>query len=148
MGRRKRFAAVLAPVAAGVSALALGTGTAGAAMVTDARLVTYTTFAGLPVTCLVTSRQSFDPTRSDEAFAETSVTGLGGCVTESDATIRVTYLAPGGVPASGTVSGGREVSATWKPVADDFRSRHEVHFGNCDPDRDRCDFDVTLVQPK
>ena len=55
----------------------------------------------------------------------------------------------------GTVSGGREVSATWKPVADDFRSRHEVHFGNCDPDRDRCDFevsdcsyDVTLVQPK
>ena len=130
-----------------MSALVLGTGTAGAATVTDSRPVTYTTFLGVPVTCLMTSRQVFDPGRSDEAFAEVTVEGPAGC-SDSDASIAVIYLAPGGVPASGTVTGRSAVSGTWEPVADDFRSRHQVHFDDCDPDRDRCDFDVTLVQPK
>ena len=47
--RRRRVAAVLAPVAAG---LAFGVAPAAATTVTDQRPVTYTNFAGVPVTCL------------------------------------------------------------------------------------------------
>jgi len=141
------MAAVVAPLAAGVSVLALGTGTARAATVSDTRSVTYRTFTGVPVTCQLTSRQVFDPARSDEAYAEVGVEGPAGCE-QADVSIAVTYLAPGRLPASGTVRGRTAASGTWEPVADDFRSRHSVHFDDCDVDRDRCDFDVTLVQPK
>jgi hypothetical protein len=110
--------------------------------------VTYTSLLGLPVTCLVASRQVFDPRVSDVAYAQLDVDGPDGCATKSDVSIHVTYLLPGRTPASGTVSGRGSVTGTWGPVADDFRTRHSVHFDNCDPDAHHCDFDVTLVQPK
>ena len=83
MGRRritrKRAAAVLAPVAAGITVLGLGTGTASAAFVTDEAEFTYTNSSGQSVTCSIFSINDFDPSRDDTGFTQTFVSGPPGC---------------------------------------------------------------------
>jgi hypothetical protein len=143
---RCRGALALVPLV-GFTGLWLGTSTAGAAEVVDTRSVTFTNLAGERITCDMRSRQAFDPSRSDTAAASLQVDGPAGCENAYVA-INVTFVGPGRVPGSGSVTGGGGVEGTWQPVADDFRSEHSVFFGNCDSDTTRCDFRVVLVQPK
>jgi hypothetical protein len=145
MGRRGRALGLVPAVGAAV--LALGTGTAGAAEVIDTRSVTYTNLAGHDITCQMRSRQVFDPSRSDQASASLSVGGPAGCEA-AFLVVDVTFVGPGRVPGSGGVSGRDQITGFWQPVADDFRSHHIVFFDECESDQTRCDFDVTLVQPK
>ena len=151
MGRRritrKRAAAVLAPVAAGITVLGLGTGTASAAFVTDEADFTYTNIFGETVNCTIFSGNDFDPSRDDTAFAQTFVGGDPGCA-DSFVDVFVTYLAPGRQPVTAEAGGFGEAFGSWEPVADDFRSDHSVQFFDCDFEVSDCDFDVTLVQPK
>ena len=151
MGRRritrKRAAAVLAPVAAGITVLGLGTGTASAAFVTEEAQFTYTNFSGQPVTCNVFSINDFDPTQDDTGFTQTFVDGDPGCE-DSFVDIVVTYLGPGREPHTAEVGGNTGAFGSFEPVAEDFRTDHTVFFFNCDFEVSDCSYDVTLVQPK
>jgi hypothetical protein len=145
---RKRAAAVLAPVAAGLGAIGLGTGTASAAFVEHQAEYTYVNNFDETVTCSIVSTNEFFPEDDDEAFASTFVDGPDECFESSFVTIEATYLAPGRQPVTSRAGGFGEAVGSWEPVADDFRTEHTVEFFNCDFSRSRCIFDVTLVQPK
>ena len=151
MGRRritrKRAAAVLAPVAAGITVLGLGTGTASAAFVSEEAEFSYTNQFGQTVDCTIFSTNDFDPSRDDVAFASTFVGGDAECA-DSFVDVVVTYLAPGRQPVTAEAAGFGEAFGSWEPVAEDFRSDHFVDFFNCDFEVSDCSYDVTLVQPK
>jgi hypothetical protein len=145
---RKRAAAVLAPVAASLGALGLGTATASAARVEHVAEFTYVNNFDETVTCSIVSSNEFDPQDGDEAFASTFVEGPDECVDSAFVEIRATYLAPGRQPVTSTAGGYGEAVGSWEPVAEDFRTEHTVQFVNCDFNESRCSYDVTLVQPK
>ena len=151
MGRRritrKRAAAVLAPVAAGITVLGLGTGTASAAFVTEEAQFTYTNFSGEPVTCTIFSSNDFDPSRDDTGFTQTFVDGDPGC-RDSFVDIVVSYLGPRREPHNAEVGGMTGAFGSFEPVAEDFRTDHSVDFFDCDFEVSDCTYDVTLVQPK
>jgi hypothetical protein len=144
---RKRAAAVLAPVAAGITVLGLGTGTAAAASVTEEAEFTYTNSSGQAVTCFIFSSNDFDPSRDDTGFTQTFVSGPPGCE-ESFVDIVVTYLGPGREPHNAEVGGIAGAFGSFEPVAEDFRTDHVVDFFDCDFEVSDCSYDVTLVQPK
>jgi len=144
---RKRAAAVLAPLAAGITVLGLGMGTASAAFVSDETDFTYTNNFGETVDCTILSDQDFDASRDDTGFAQTFVSGDPECA-DSFVDIVVTYLAPGRKPVTAEAGGFGEAFGSWEPVAEDFRSEHFVDFFNCDFEVSDCSYDVTLVQPK
>lgn len=145
---RKRAAAVLAPVAAGLGAIGLGAGPASAAFVEDTAEYSYVNNFGDPVTCTIFSTNEFFPQEDDEAFARTFVDGPQECIDSTFVTIEARYLAPGNQPVTSRASGFGEAIGSWEPVAQDFRTEHTVEFFNCDFTQSRCTFDVTLVQPK
>jgi hypothetical protein len=145
---RKRAAAVLAPVAAGLGVVGLGTGTASAAFVDHSAEYTYVNNFGDTVTCSIFSTNEFFPQEDDEAFAQTFVDGPEECINSTFVTIEARYLAPGRQPVTSRAAGFGEAIGTWEPVAEDFRTEHTVEFFNCDFSQSRCVFDVTLVQPK
>jgi hypothetical protein len=145
---RKRAAAVLAPVAASLGAIGLGTGTASAAFVSHEAEYTYVNIFDETVTCTIFSTNEFYPQDDDEAFASTFVSGPEECLNSTFVSIEATYLAPGRQPVTSRAGGFGEAFGTWEPVAEDFRTEHTVDFFNCDFDRSDCTFDVTLVQPK
>lgn len=151
MGRRritrKRAAAVLAPVAAGITVLGLGTGTASAAFVTEDAQFTYRNSSGQSVTCNISSTNSFDPSRDDTGFTQTFVDGDPGC-RDSFVYILVTYLGPRREPHTAEVGGNSSAFGSFEPVAEDFRTDHFVDFFDCDFEVSDCGYDVTLVQPK
>jgi hypothetical protein len=145
---RKRAAAVLAPVAASLGAIGLGTGTASAAFVSHEADYTFVNNFGDTVTCSIFSTNEFFPQEDDEAFASTFVDGPNECFENTFVEIQATYLAPGRQPVTSTAGGFGEAFGTWEPVAEDFRTEHTVEFFSCDTTQSRCVFDVTLVQPK
>jgi hypothetical protein len=142
-------AAALASVAAGTAAFGLGTGTASAALVQRSASFTYTDFAGDEVVCRIASAQQFDPERDDAASASTFVGGMGECSGNAFVVIEATFVTPLRQPASGIAAGWGEALGRWEPVGDDLRTEHRVSFEGCDPEASlRCDYEVTLVQPK
>jgi hypothetical protein len=127
--RKRRRAALIAPLAATALGLGLSVGPAGAASRSRTDTFTFTNSAGNSVTCTFESVQ--DLTDNGFLTVSTTVSGPADC-DASRMAIHVEYHRSGGGSGTSDVEGqGRFLSATYTGVAPSVFSAHAASLPGC-----------------